>query len=56
MGGVRVPLQATLQETSMNADTVHQATPDLRKTARNLCTFVAALILTAAGCFLLGAM
>ena len=44
----------------MHADTVHQAThhkesQDFRKTARNLCTVVAALILTAAACFLLAA-
>jgi len=39
----------------MNADTVPQQTQDLRKTARNLSTLVASLILTAAACFLLGA-
>ena len=39
----------------MNADTVHQDPQDLRKTATNLGTFVAALILTAAACFLLAA-
>jgi hypothetical protein len=39
----------------MNADTVHHQAQDLRKTFRNLCTLAAALILTAAACFLLGA-
>jgi len=38
----------------MNADAVHQ-TQDLRKTVRNLSTVAAALILTAAACFLLAA-
>ena len=37
----------------MNADTVHHQAQDLRKTARNLFTVAAALILTVAGCFLL---
>jgi hypothetical protein len=39
----------------MNADTVHQEPQAFRKTARNLTTVVAALILTAAACFLLAA-
>ena len=39
----------------MHVDTVHHHTHDLRKTFRNLCTVVAALILTAAACFLIGA-
>jgi hypothetical protein len=39
----------------MNPDAVQQELQDLRKTVRNLSTLVAALLLTAAACFLLGA-
>jgi hypothetical protein len=39
----------------MSPDTLHQEIQDLRKTVRTLSTLVAALLLTAAACFLLGA-
>jgi hypothetical protein len=39
----------------MNSDTVHQQQQLLRKTVKNLSTLVAALILTAAACFVLAA-
>ncbi len=38
----------------MNSDAVHRQQP-LRKTIKNLSTLAAALILTAAACFLLAA-
>jgi hypothetical protein len=39
----------------MNSNTLNHEAPKLRPTVLNLCTFVAALILTAAACFLLSA-
>ncbi|HSY36950.1 MAG TPA: hypothetical protein VK814_14435 [Acidobacteriaceae bacterium] len=39
----------------MTPNTLQQQPQSLARTVRNLCTFAAALILTAAACFLLSA-
>ena len=39
----------------MNLNPAHQETQPLRTTARNLATSIAAIVLTAAACFLLAA-
>jgi len=37
----------------MTPEALHHAPTDRRKAVKDLCSFIAALILTAAGCFLL---
>jgi len=53
--GMNIPSQASPKETTMSPDTLQQQPQSFPRTVKNLCTFAAALILTAAACFLLSA-